>query len=197
MSYEKHVYPSIVPPNLAPLWVEALRNRGLEVAFHPEFDPLRWDEGFLPCRLTVQSGAFPGAERFGSSALETGFEFSAITDADEKAELLNDYEEEMEAEGAPLPEDLLDRLKAAPAIFTLSHGGFGWTAAEFRVCWFAAATLAELTKGLLFDEWADGECHGYCSPEQALTYAAASSDRYESSPDSGPEVWEIPRFRKW
>ncbi|MBZ0113591.1 MAG: hypothetical protein K8J08_14095 [Thermoanaerobaculia bacterium] len=128
MSYEKHVYPSHLPDDLISRWSKAIAEHGLDLTFHPDFtNILTWPGGYLPCRVSVRPGSFVGSERYGDKPLYAGFEFYAISDAAEKAELLDDYEADLEDEGRPLSPGLFKRLRAAPAMFGFTHGGFSWT----------------------------------------------------------------------
>lgn len=103
----------------------------------------------------------------------------------------------MEAEGTPLPPELLKKLLDAPAAYCFTHGGFSWTAAEFRACWFAAAALAKVTDGLLFDERSCGEDHGYSGADQGLLTAEERSTAYENEAYTYEQAWDISVFTGW
>jgi len=197
MSYEKHVYPRYVPSDVMPLWAAVMARFGLDVQFHPAFTLTSWGGGYVPCRLVVREGAFETAERYGTVALSAGFEFDATIDPAEKALVIADYVREMKDDGTPLPRALVRTLRASPAILAFTHGGFSWTTAEFRVCWFAAAALAEVTGGLLFDEWHGGQGPAYVDGRTALRNAAERSLEFELSPDRPPDSWDIPPFHGW
>ena len=137
MSYEKHVYPAVLPNDPIREWRNALREQGLEVVFHPLLTDLTWEGGYLPCKMTVAPGAFATSSRYGDGPIRAGFELTTVVDAQEKEDMLDDYTEELQFGGKPLPPSLLVRLRAAPAMFAFTHGGFSWSVAEFRLCWFA------------------------------------------------------------
>ena len=197
MSYEKHVYAADLPADTQQVWIREMNRHGIEVEFHPSFDMFGWSGGYLPCRLLVKPGACPQAARYGAQPFQAGFEFLAIRSRVEISEILGEFHQELLRSGLKLPRDLLGVLSDSQALFCFTHGGFRWTAADFRVCWYAAAALARVTGGLLFDEWSDNNDNGFCYAEQALEVAKQRSALYEADPEAAAAVWEAEPFRGW
>jgi hypothetical protein len=162
MSYDLHVF---VPPfqgHLREEWQKALAKTGLVALIDPDFVPEGHD-GYLSWSLRVASQeAFRFAALYPAEAVEAGFELSV-----RRAEL--DDEEWKTASPA-----VLDRLDAAETMWTFGTAHAG-KPADFRLLWFAAATLAALTDGVLQDPQEDRSFAG----KEALAEAEFQADRFE------------------
>lgn len=79
MSYDINVNVSRWPADVLPKWRAELKRMGLDVEFHPDFDP-RPLQGWLPLKVTVEDdeSEIPLAdERFELALFESGFEYYA------------------------------------------------------------------------------------------------------------------------
>lgn len=178
MSYDLNVF---VPPREGALreeWQQALARSGLVTLINPDFDPEK-QEGYLSWSLQVASPeAFRFAPLYPAKAVEAGFELTV-----RPAEI--DEDEWKTASPA-----VLDKLDDAADVWTFRtpHGG---KPADFRLLWFAAATLAELTDGVLQDPQEDRSFTG----KEALAEAEFQADRFEE--DQRDDWQESAAFDGW
>ncbi len=173
MSITLSVFAAAVPEDLKARWERSLAGYGLRVEFLPEFDPDQWQGGILPARLEVEPGAFRATERYGEGPLIAGFEFYIMEAEPEHLELL--------AQGAPY--FIKEKLGAARKHFFFNTS-MGRSAADLRLQYFAAATLAILSGGVFNDCQSDE----YLAGEAAIEPASAEADAFDT--------YE-PAFRDW
>jgi hypothetical protein len=162
MSYDLSVYARSLPNDLRAEWQAALAASGLVVELQPDFDPAN-QAGYLAWKLQPATPeAFRYASLYSTKAVEAGFELT-IRPADID---LDDWKT-----AAP---EVLDRLEEAEHAFSFSNP-HGCAPADFRLQWFAAATLARLTDGVLQDPQEDRSFTG----KAALAEAEFQADQFE------------------
>jgi hypothetical protein len=184
MSFDLFVYVPTLPDDLIPLWEAQLAHHGLICSFYPGFHPTTTPDNFIPVRVQVVPGAFPQADRYGTAPLYTELEL--------------DYED---ASGEYFPEWQASALRYAPANLhsyleqasccLYFRTAAGRTLIEFRLQYFAAATLAVLTNGLVDDPQA-GQ---YLVGADAIQKATVEADAYEARADR--DDWQLPVFNGW
>lgn len=181
VSYSVDVFAPFLPKDCGSTWREALTPHGLTVEVYPGFNAATWQGGCVPFRVVAVEGAFPAAHRYGQVPVVAGFEVAFLpVDADELNDLLSEA-----------PAELRDRLRAT-TIAAHFRTAMGRTVADLRLQCFGAATLAEMTGGVLLDPQ-EGR---YYSGRDALGYAARESEAFESNPVS-PRDWELVAFPGW
>jgi hypothetical protein len=138
MSFSLEVFAVSGPDDLAARWLAALAQHGLVVDPPPGFRPSSWRGGWLPFTLRV-TDAGPGAvARYPRHAVRAGFELD-VAPYDGASDL-----------AADAPEDVRGILGSATRVFSLTSPA-GRTVADLRLqCW-AAATLAAVTGGAVYD----------------------------------------------
>jgi hypothetical protein len=162
MSYDLHVFVRSLPGDLRGAWQDALARSGLVTLIHPDFDPEKQD-GYLAWSLQVANpDAFRFASQYPATAVEAGFELEV-----HPAEIDDD-------EWKTASPAVLDKLDEAERTWTFRAAHHG-KPADFRLFWFAAATLAELTDGVLQDPQEDRSFTG----KEALAEAEFQADRFE------------------
>lgn len=184
MSFDLFVYVPNLPDNLVPLWEAQLANHGLICSFCPGFHPRTTIDSFISVRVQVVPGAFASAAHYGVAPLYTELEL--------------DYQD---ASGEYFPEWQAAALRYAP---TSLHSyleqascclyfrtAAGRTLIEFRLQYFAAATLAILTNGLVEDP----QTGPFLVGADAIQNATVEADGYEAR--AAPEDWQLPLFNGW
>lgn len=178
MSYDLFVFSAALPENLRDRWPKALAQSGLVAEIQPDAD-LEHPSGYLAWKIRVASAdAFRYADLYPTSAMEAGFELRASpADVD-----LADWRT-----AAP---DVVKRISSAEHVFAFSSAN-DCTPTEFRLLWFAAATLAGLTDGVLQDPQEERSFNA----EDALEEAAFQADKFEE--DKRDEWTASPEFVAW
>jgi hypothetical protein len=178
MSYDLLVYAPSLPDNLREQWQAALAACGLLAEVQPEF--VRAEQsGTLAWKFGI---ANPDAFRFASLyppfAVDAGFDLTvrpAVIDL---------------AEWKRAPADVVARVSDAAyeVVFSNPHA---CTPADFRLQWFAAATLTQLCDGVLLDPQ---EERSFLS-KQALAEAEFQAEKYEEEAESD---WPtLAEFQGW
>jgi hypothetical protein len=174
MGFDLSVIGREATPNLVERWQASLATYGLLCEFHPEFEFGAGDGGFLPIKLTVVPGSFPLAERYGTEPVVCGFEF---------------YEHPYSYKGEPDgPPELVERLRQAVRRYAFWTGARR-SVADLRLQCFGAATLAELTGGVVNDP----QQGLYFFGPAAVANAAPEASEYESD-WAEPRQWQLPKF---
>jgi len=173
MAFELSVLGRAPTPDIVTSWQARLAAHGLLCEFHLGFAFGSWEGGFLPIKLVVIPGAFPLAERYGPAPILCGFEFDIHPVSDVH----------LPSRGAA---DLLERLRKADWHYYF-RTTIGRNVGDLRLQCFGAATLAELTHGLVFDPHQGA----YFVGPAALANAAREADSYEDN-SSEPHQWQHP-----
>jgi hypothetical protein len=177
MSFDLTVYTPDFPPDLKARWESLLLDAGLRCEFPPGFHPDTWDGGCLPVKLEVIPGSFRNADRFGSAPFIASFDFDVCR-----------FEGVEESE---VPKKVAAVLKQAHWESWLRTAA-GRTVADLRLQSFAAAALAVVTGGVVYDPQ-QGQ---FFTGGEALTNAAEEAEMYEAN-QAGPYGWEGPHWPGW
>jgi hypothetical protein len=184
MSFDLFVYVPSLPANLIPSWEAQLARHGLSCSFYPGFHPSTAPDYFIPVQVQVVPGSFPFADRYGTAPLYTELEL-------DYEDATGEYFSEWRATAlkyAPAP--LHTYLEQASACLYFRTAA-GRTLIEFRLHYFAAATLAFLCNGLVDDPQA-GE---YLLGADAIHRATVEADSYEAR--AAPNDWKLRLFNGW
>jgi hypothetical protein len=184
MSFDLFVYAPSLPTDLIPLWEAQLAHHGMICTFYPGFHPVAMPMVFLPIQVQIMPDAFPRANHYGLSPLYTELEL--------------DYEDAL---GEYFPEWKTTALRYAPATLhpylqqasccLYFRSAAARTLIEFRLQYFAAATLAVLTTGILEDPQAGKFLVG----AEGLERARVEADAHEAR--AAPDDWMLPQFTGW
>jgi hypothetical protein len=171
MSFDLAVYVPIFPLGLKGRWEQRLALEGLRCAFPPGFNPARWPGGYVPVKVEEVA-------HYGSIPVLASFEFDVGP---------SDGTTEGQDVPGPLGEILtLTRWRCWLVTKT------GRSAADLRVQSFAAATLAEVAGGVVFDP----QQGRYFAGREAITNAAAESASYERWLGD-PSGWALEPWPGW
>lgn len=178
MSYDLRVFAKTLPETLRTTWPLALARSGLVAEVQPDFVATEYD-GYLSWKLRVASAeSFRFAARYPASDFEAGFEMT-VSPADV------DLEEWKTA--AP---EVVRCVEAAEYMVAFSSP-HDCSPAEFRLQWFAAATLAQLTDGAVLEPQEERSF----TAQEALAEAEYQSDKFEE--DQRDDWTESPAFAGW
>ena len=178
MSFTLIVFIPSIPQDLAEGWPMEIAKYGDTVEPYPGFSS-DWRGGVLFFRMIVQPDALPPSSHYGLDAVLAYFELYY-----EDAEFLNEMIEEAPAEF----KILIKNAQYCGALITSA----GRTPADWRLQYIAAATLAVITGGVLFDPQQDA----YFTVDTALSNAIRAIGQYEANKKT-PEEWEMPLFTGW
>jgi hypothetical protein len=178
MSFSLHVLAQRLPEDFVSRWKESLANYGLHCEFPPGLSLGEWRGGYLPVKLDVDPNAFPSAGRYGAQSLLAGFELDLSGTASGW-------------EALELPARLSERMRQVEREFFLETH-LGRTVADLRLQCFAAATLAIITDGVLYD----GQQGVYYFGEEGIEAAAREAGEYENNLSEEDE-WENLVFPGW
>jgi hypothetical protein len=186
VSFDLFVYAPGLPADLISQWQQQLARHGLICHFPPGFQFSPWADSYVPVRVQVTPGAFPLAGRYGTHPLLAEFELEVAPSTSEyfaewKATTLQDI--------PPTTRPYLER--AIQCLYFRT--GAGRTPLDLRLQYFAAATLAVITDGVIHD-LEEGE---YFVGEAALVHAAYMANAYETARTANPEEWQLPLFSDW
>jgi hypothetical protein len=184
MSFDLFVYVPTLPSDLIPLWEAQLAHHGLICSFYPGLHPVAWPDNFIPVQVGVVPAAFPLADRYGSAPLAADLELYYEDSTGE------DFPEWRTSAFQYAPPAIHPYLEQASCCLYFRTAA-GRTLIEFRLQYFAAATLAVLTSGVV-DEPQAGQ---YLVGANAIKQAALEADTYEARAD--PEEWRLPLFNGW
>ena len=153
------------PLDFASLWREALRPHGMVVELAAGFCPDAHAGGPLTFRLAIMPGAFPGAERLGDRPWLAGFDASF--------ERLDPVDHDRLTAECPARVRGVYRRSPCEAHFMTDHRH---TAADIRLQCFAAAALAAVGEGVMYD----GRSGDHVLGAEAFRHAALQTDRHEA-----------------
>jgi hypothetical protein len=130
------------PKDLRSRWQEAFADCGMNCEFRPDFDPATWKGGDFVAKIQVSEDGFPGSKFYGERPFVAGCGMDMYR--------APEFDEQREDLLTRCPRPFQAKLKKAKAMcfFTTSMGR-GPEAWRFQI--FAAATLANVTGGILFD----------------------------------------------
>ena len=163
-------------------WIDELAKYDLVVEIHPEFD-IDNQSGFLPYKLKVPVGSkHIESEKYQGKTLLTGFELD-ISPFKYDEFFQYSSEEEMDK----LPDDYKTKMKNCDLNFMIEVKASQNTS-EYRMAWFAAATLISLFDGILTDPHTGINYEG----KDAINKAIEMSNKFEGSlPDA---AWKLHDF---
>ena len=161
MSHDLLVYGRLAPHELDGLkerWTERVEHHGVELRFHPDFNPA-FHGGYLPAMLVLRGGGLPGVDELVARRLHVGFDlylewFESMEDAGEGLE--------------EVPPEVATVIRSSSfcAVFTLSvEDSAGCALGAF----FAAVRLARLAHGVIVDPVEEV----FWNPDQALQAAGS------------------------
>jgi hypothetical protein len=184
MSFDLFVYAPPLPANLIPLWEAALARYWLICSFYPGFHPITTHDSFVPIQVRVVPDAFPLADRYGAASLYAELEVYC-------EDVAGEYFAEWRARAFQYAPATLHPYLEQAACCLYFRTAAGRTLIEFRLQYFAAATLAILTNGLVDDP----QTGCYLVGADAIQKATAEADTYEARAD--PDDWQLPLFTGW
>jgi hypothetical protein len=173
VSFSLEVFATTLPDDLWVLWADALAGQGLIVERHPSFEPGQWRGGWAPFRLLVQQD--PSTDRrYPDHPIVAGFELEIGP---------NDSGDDLAVQ-APGPVSSL--ISGARTVFHFSTST-ARSVADLRLQCLAAATLAGITRGVVYDPQQDA----FFTGEAALANARREIEQHESDPGSS---WTLEPF---
>ena len=168
--------------NFIELWKQEMKKIGLDVEFHPNFD-INNQRGFLPFKIVVIDSSF--TNKYGNGEWITGFELY-ISDFD-RQDFYSYYEPE---ELKSIPNNVKEIYDNAELDFFFSVNPENNTA-DFRIGWYAAATLTKLYNGILEEAYSGKDF----TAENVIETAISKTKKAE---DELPEdKWNLNKFVGW
>jgi hypothetical protein len=142
MSIDNDVYVVRIPKDLRTRWQTALAAHGILCSFRPDFDVATWGGSDFITKMQIQPDAFAGAERYGEKPFVTGcgLDLWHAPEFDDAREDLLDG----------CPQRFQSKLQKATFQFFF-YTSAGRTPAQYRFQVYAAATLALVTGGVLYE----------------------------------------------
>lgn len=187
MSVDLLTFVARVPKKLRTRWQAAFAAEGMTTEIRPDYDPATWSGGDFVVKMQVVPGAFEGAEHYGDKPFVSGCGMERVT-GPAVAELRSSWAERC-------PRGLRIKLDAAVEVY-LFQTSAGRSPDGFRLQSFAAATLAKVTSGLMYDPQR-GE---FFKPADAIVTARADAELFETGQAwrmrSG-KGWKLRGFRSW
>ncbi len=164
------------------LWKAEMERIGLEVEFHPNFD-INNQTGFLPFKIIVTDSSF--TTKYGKGEWLTGFELY-ISDFDKEDYFSFHEPEDLES----IPENIKKIYDKAELDFYFSANPNNNTA-EFRMTWYAAATLTKLYDGILEDAYSGKNYTANNVVEIAI------SKTKQAETELAEDKWNLTKFVEW
>lgn len=173
MSYDINVFIPMLSNNLLPNWLKQLQEKSqLHCEFHPDFS-FAEHSGVVPCKVQTSLPTLPIA--YQNIDLFTSFDLFIY---DSHHEFLQD-----------IPEELLPKINEM--LYELVISMSADNSLEFRLGWYAAATLTLTTDGVLYDP----QTELYFNPTTVLKAAERIVAEFENCLES--EDWRLHKFTGW
>jgi hypothetical protein len=169
VSFSLQVFAAEIPSELPSIWARALETHGLVASIQPRLSLPGWHGGWLAWRLLVKPEVAPG-RYYPEHSVAAGFELDV-----EPNEQGSDF-------AVTAPEDVRQVVAAARYVLHFSTSA-SRTAADLRLQCMAAATLAGITAGVLYDP----QQGAFYSGEAAIKNAKREAEAYEA--DCDPAAW--------
>ena len=168
--------------NFIALWTAKMKEIGLNVEFHPDFD-INNQSGFLLFKIQVIDSSF--TNKYGQGEWLSGFElYISKFDSEEYFSFFE--QSEIDA----MPKNIKEIYDKAELDFYFSVNPQKNTS-EFRMAWYAASTLTKLYDGIL-EEAYSGE--DYISIE-TIEVAINKTKHFETSLTD--KNWKLKEFESW
>jgi hypothetical protein len=174
VSFSLEVFATVLPQDLWAGWADALAAQGLVVERHPGFLPERWRGGWVGFKVVVEE-ASSSKHRYPKSPIAAGFELD-VGPNEEGADLARQA-----------PASVASLISEARTVFHLSTPA-ARTVADLRLQCLAAATLASITRGAVYDP----QQAAFFAGEAAVANARREIEQYEDNPES---IWTFEHFK--
>jgi hypothetical protein len=187
VSFDLDVYAVRCPKDLRTRWQRAFADCGMICEFRPDFDPQTWSGGDFIAKIEVSEDGFPGSQLYGERPFVAGCGMDMYRSPE--------FDEERDDLLGRCPRALQAKLKKAKAMcfFTTSmcRPPEAW-----RFQFFAAATLAKVSDGILYDP----QPAVFHTGEKAVKLAeraAESMDKECAARLRTGKTLNVRRFRSW
>ena len=187
MSIDLDVYAVRCPKDLRVRWEQAFADCGMICEFRPDFDPHSWTGGDLVAKLQASPKGFPEAPLYGDQPFIAGCGMDIAPSPE--------FKEELEDVLARCPRALQGKLKKAKSHFFFTTS-MGRAPEAWRFQVFAAATLAKVSDGLLYDPQS-AVFHTGTDAVKLAADEAASMDMECARRLKTGKYLNLRRFRSW